>query len=285
MQIKHEVMVPKNSSIIIGGDFDPSTAFKLVKKHFKKWTNPKGWKPFQYEKPPMIKKTHSYVMTKKLIPDPSLRIAFNGPTTKGEPQDTFIADILLSLLNHSASKFHKKFITSGLTLSSGLSFHTQKHAGGLSVYASTQPEKLSKVKKMLHEEIKEWAKPNYFTKEILEDVRNQAIVGHKMETDVPSNFTLTFAFWWAVSDLNYYKSYIPSLQKITLTEVSNFVKKWMIDKPYHESMIMSPEAAKKAGLKDTSKPLIEKHLQAFLDPSGKSKKNKSGKITPSKKGK
>ncbi len=270
MQIKHEVMVPKNSSIIIGGDFEPSSALKLVEKHFKKWDNPKNWKPFQYEKPANIKSNHSYTMLNPLITEPSVRIAFNGPTTKDNPQDTYAADALISLLNHSSSKFNKKFITSGFALGAGLSYHTQKHSGELTVYGSTQPEKMKKLKKALYDEIKLWSNKNYFSQEILDDVKRQLIVNHKMETDVPSEFTLTFAFWWAVGGLDYYNSYIPNLQKITLEQVAAFAKKWFQNQPHHESIILSPSAAKKAGLSDTSKPLVKKHLQAFLFPKGKS---------------
>jgi len=208
-------------------------------------------------------------MLHPLITQPNIRIAFNGPTTKLQPQDTYAADVMISLLNHSGSKFHKKFITSGLALSAGLGFSTQKHSGELVVNGSTQPEKLAKLKKALYEEIKLWSREDYFSQDILDDVRRQLIVGHKMETDVPSEFTLTLAFWWAVSDLDYYNSYIPSMQKITLKQVAAFAKKWFQNKPYHESIILSPPAAKTAGLKDTSKALVKKHLQAFLFPKGK----------------
>lgn len=262
MKIKDQVFVPANSAILVSGDFSREKLDALVRKYFDGWENPKDWQPVKQPALPPFPATQDIVMTHKDARDVRMQFTFKGPRARFEPQDSFAADVLISLLNQRTGKFYKKYLDTGLTHFASLSYYTQSHAGELDLYAGTAPEQALKVKEMLLKEPKEWLKKDYFTPEQLEDVRRNLTVSHQFEVNKPSDYVKTLAFWWAVTGLDYYNDYIPNLRKITLDDVRAFVKKWMIDKPSVQTMFLSPEDAKQIGVKDSAAPLVTRYLKS-----------------------
>src|SRR5690606_36036033 len=123
-QIKDEVFVPSNSALLIAGDFNTKDAMALVKKHFANWKDPKGWKPVTRPAFPTFPKTTSFVMSRPNVQNATVQIVLDGPKARQKPEDSFAADVLISLLSHKSGKFYKKFIDSGLTYNAGLSYYT-----------------------------------------------------------------------------------------------------------------------------------------------------------------
>jgi zinc protease len=265
LKIKDEVFVPANCALIIGGDFDPAKVTKLVDKYFANWKNPDGWKfPTRPEFPP-FPKTQLVTMTNPEVSTPSIRYTFNGPKARSQPEDSFAADILISLLDQPTGKFYKKFVDSGLTLHSGISYMTQSQAGETVLFASVKADRLLEAEKKLLAETAEWAKDGYFAESELETVRRSLLVGHKRELNQPSNYVRSsLGFWWAIAGLEYYDSYLDNLGKTTVKDVQRYVTKYLLEKDYIGMRLLSPEDAKKIGLKDDSDALVKKHLAAYL---------------------
>lgn len=265
LKIKDEVMVPSNSALLVSGDFVPAELEKLVKKHFSNWKDPKDWKPITRPAFQKFPNTQSFVMTRPNVQNASTQITFQGPRARQDVADSFAADVLIHLLEHSNGKFYKKFIDSGLTFDAGFSYYTQSQAGELDIRATAKPEDIVKVQAMLLDEIKEWVKEDYFTADQLEDVRRNLLINHKRELNEPSSYIKSLTFWWGVTGLEYYDGYLESLRKTGLPEIRAFVKKWLIDKPYIAGTLLSPKDAKDAKIKDTAQPLVEKLLGVYKD--------------------
>ena len=259
-QIKDEVMVPANSALIIAGDVEESKVKEYVDKYFAEWKNPKDWKAPVKAKFQPFPETLSIITTAKHLPTPSVSIQFNGPLVSDDPKATFAADIFAGLIDHSNSKFTKKFIDSGIAFSASGGYYTQNGAGEMSLYASAKPENILKVRDMLLAEIEEWKNPDYFPEAHLEDVRRQLKISHLKSVNSPSSYAKTLGFWWAVTGLDYYRNYIPQLLDVTRDDVVDFVKTWMVDKPYVSAVALSPENAKEAGIEPNSKELEDKYL-------------------------
>ncbi len=272
-KIKDEVFVPSNSAILIGGDFDKTKIVAMIKKYFKDWKDPKDWKPIKSPAFPPFPKTKSFVMTRDHVRTANVSITFAGPKARKQPADTFAADVLINLLNHKSGKFYKKFIDSGDALAAGLSYYTQSQAGEVRLYGSATPEKIVKIKKMLLEEMPKWIEPGYFTKSQLDDVRRRLVIDHKREINKPSAYTKTMAFWWTITGLDYYGSYLDNLNRTGISEVQAFVKKWMLDKQHIDGILISPEGAVTAKLKDSSKDLVKKYLSQYEMDKPKNRKN------------
>jgi len=262
-QIAQEVFVPANGAIIISGDVDPRTIKTLVDKNFDGWKTPDSWKPVDRGSFPAFPKKTDIVKTHALAQNVSQQITWKGPRVLVEKEDTWAIDVLIQLLEHRSGNFFKKYIDSGMTLSSGFSYHTQGRAGELVLFAMSSPENAAKAKAALLKEPLEWAKPGYFTNAQLDDVRRRLTIGYKMELNKPSAYGKTLAFWWATAGLNYYEGYLDHMQKVSLKDVQEIVKKYLIDKPYVAVALLSPKDAEIAKYTDNSAAYVEQFLKNY----------------------
>jgi zinc protease len=259
LKIKDEVMVPANSALLVAGDVNNARVVELARKYFSKWQNPKEWRRPSTGGFGRLSSSTEFVMTRPNVQNAQVKITFNGPTVRENVRDTFSADVMLTMLGNKTGKFYKKFIDSGLTFGAGMYFPTQNEAGELILYAITKPANAKKVQKMLLVETKEWQKPGYFTDVQLEDVRRSLSIDHKREVNQPTEFVKTLAFWWAITGLDYYASYLDNLRSTLLADLQKFSQNYFKDKHYVASILLSPENAKQAGLVDNSVELMKKH--------------------------
>lgn len=263
-QIKKEVFVPKNGAIIIGGNISHKNALELAKKYFGSWKNPKDWKFPKRPDLPKFPKSNSYNFSHKLTQDAKLLISYEGPKARIDQKDSFAADMLIGLLNHRGGKFYNKFINSGKTFDAGLSYHTQSHAGEVNIYSHHKPEKNEEVKKELLNEIMLWSKDGYFTADHLEDVKRGLLIGHKMDTAKPSEYVKNLAFWWAVTGLDYYGDYISNLNKVSIKDIQEFVKKYLINKPHIDTTLYNESDAEKLKVDLNGDKFINENLKEYL---------------------
>ncbi len=258
--MKDAVFVPKNSALLIAGDFNPKELQKTVRKIFNSWSNPKGWTPPKPKPFPRFPKSNSVIMTSNKTRNVAIRWTYNGPKARISPKDTYAADVLISLLNLKTGKFHKKYIESGQALAAGLSYYTQSQAGEVKLYGYTNADKAAQLRKDLAAAPKEWLQADYFSPSELDDVKRSLKIGRLYNLNKPSEYIKNLAFWWAVTGLNYYGDYLDNLLTTDISDVRNFIKKYLIDKNRIETIFLSPSDAKTMGVKDNSAPLIKKHL-------------------------
>ena len=258
LRIKKEVFVPKNSAILVGGDFDPTKLNQLVKKYFSDWKNPPNWKLPSHPQWPKFPQSQELVVTHPQAQNVILAMTYNGPRAKEDIKATFAADMLITLLNQRSGKFYRKYMDSGLTLGASLGYHTQAQTGELHVSAQVKAENAKKVKKMLLKEPMQWLKKDYFSDKEIENAKRSLLVNRKYEINKPSEYVKNLAFWWAITGLDYYQNYLPNLQKVSRKDIQDFVKKYFQDKSVITSYFLSPDEAKKLDLKDNSKKFMNK---------------------------
>ena len=260
LTIRDRVFVPSNCALVVVGDVDPKKAKALAQKHFATWRNPKDWKPFSSPDFPAFPETTDFIMTRPHLENAAVDITFSGPRVRNNPKDSYPADMLVTLVGHRSGKFYKKFVDSGLTFTAGFGFHTQSQTGELQLFAETKAENVAKAKADLLAEIPEFGKEGYFSESQLEDVKRSLAIDRKKEMNQPSEYAKHLAFWWAVTGLTYYDTYLENLRKVTLADVRDFVQRYLIGKSYVTSILLSPENAKKANLTDNSAPLMAKYF-------------------------
>jgi zinc protease len=263
LQIKRDVFVPKNTALVIAGDVDPSTIKASVEKYFQHWTTPENWSPVDRGPFPNFPNTIDIVKTNPLAQNVNQQITWKGPKVLVEKKDTWAIDVLIQLLEHRSGTFFKKYIDSGLTLNSGFTYHTQGRAGELVMYSMSTAENAAKAKSELLLEPNLWLAPDYFTKSQLEDVRRKLTIEYKMELNKPSAYAKTLAFWWATAGLDYYQGYLPSMEKVTIQDVQAVVKKYLINKPYVATTLLSPKDSGIAKIPDNSAELSAKLLKNY----------------------
>jgi zinc protease len=263
LDIKKEVFVPQNSAIVISGALEVDKTKAAVEKHFASWTSEKNWKPIVPAAFPKFPESTDITMLEPNAQNALIQMTWQGPSTRKNAQDTYETDVLIGLLQHRSGKFYEKFVDSGLTFETAFSYHTQGQTGELSIYSSLPAAQVESVKKMLAAEFKNWNQTSYFTEEQLTDVKRKLTVSHKFAQNRPSSFAKDIAFWWSVAGLDYYDSYISTMQKITIKQVTGFVDRWLIGKPYITTTLVNAADAEKTKIKDTSKEWADKFLKNY----------------------
>lgn len=246
--MKDEVFVAKNSALLLSGDFQPKQAKKLVERYFRKWKNPENWQAPKQNEFPDYPSEAQLVAIHPQASQPRFSLSFEGPKARQRPEDTYAADVLVSLLALPTGRFYQTYVESGLTTYAGLSYYTQSQAGEVHLSSSPRVEHFDKVRKALVEEPKNWLKPDYFSEEQLSDVKRSLRIGHMYGLNKPSEYVKTLAFWWSITGLDYYQNYLSKLQQVSLDDVRSFIRRYLIDQPFVSSTLVSPQDASHLGL-------------------------------------
>jgi zinc protease len=239
--IKDRYYVPNNSALILAGDITPERGFQLAQEVFGDW--PKGADPFATPapNPPPLTKS-SAVIVEQPVNGAALYIAWQGPSVTTDPAATYAADVLSTVLGNPSSKFQKRLVDSGLTFGVGVNYVTLAHVGPISVFAQTTPDKALAAQKAIMEEIVKFGDEDYVTPQELAAAQRQLGIQALYGREQVSEYAHTVGFWWAVAGLDYYRSYVPNMQKVTRADLAAYAKKYIIGKPHVVSLLVSPQA-------------------------------------------
>jgi zinc protease len=252
--IKDRFYVPNNSALILSGDITPARGFQLAEQIFGDW--PRGGNPFTTPapNPPALTKSSS-VIVEKPVNGAALYMVWQGPSVTGDPAATYAADVLSTVLANPTSKFQKRLVDSGLTFGVGLSYYTQAHVGPISVFAQMTPDKALEARKAIMEEIAKLGDENYITQKELTAAQTQLGIQALYGREQASEYAHTVGFWWAVTGLDYYRDYVPNMQKITRADLASYAKKYIIGKPHVTALLLSPADRQKLNI--TSAQLMD----------------------------
>jgi zinc protease len=252
--IKNRFYVPNNSALILSGDITPQQGFQLAEKIFGDW--PRGADPFATPapNPPPLAKNAS-VIVEQPVNGAALYVAWQGPSVTADPAATWAADALSTIISNPASSFQKRLVDSGLTFGVSLSYYTQAHIGPITLFAQTTPEKVLEARKAVMEELVKMGDENYITPQELKAAQTQLGIQALYQREQASEYAHTVGFWWAVTGLDYYRNYVPNMQKLTRADIASYVRKYIIGKPHVTAVLMSPADRTKLGL--TSAQLMD----------------------------
>ena len=252
--IKDRFYVPNNSALILSGDITPARGFQLAEQIFGDW--PRGGNPFTTPapNPPALTRSSS-VVVEQPVNGAALYMVWQGPSVTGDPAATYAADVLSTVLANPTSKFQKRLVDSGLTFGVGLSYYTQAHVGPISVFAQLMPDKALEARKAIMEEIAKLGDENYITQKELTAAQTQLGIQALYGREQASEYAHTVGFWWAVTGLDYYRDYVPNMQKITRADLASYAKKYIIGKPHVTALLLSPADRQKLNI--TSAQLMD----------------------------
>jgi zinc protease len=244
--IKNKFYIPNNSALILSGDITAARGFQLAQQILGDW--PRGTDPFitPAPNPPPLTKSSS-VIVEQPVNGAALYMAWQGPSVTADPASTWAADILSSVISNPSSKFQKRLVDSGLTFGVGLSYYTQAHVGPITVFAQTTPDKVLQARKAITDEIARMGDPSYFTAKELAAAQQQIAIQALYQREQASEYAHTVGFWWAVTGLDYYRNYVPNMQKLKPAALSAYVRKYIIGKPHVTSLLVSPADRTKFG--------------------------------------
>lgn len=252
--IKDRFYVPNNSALILSGDITPARGFQLAEQIFGDW--PRGGDPFTTPapNPPALTKSSS-VIVEKPVNGAALYMVWQGPSVTADPAATYAADVLSTILANPTSKFQKRLVDSGLTFGVALNYYTQAHVGPISIFAQMTPDKALEARKAIMEEIAKLGDENYVTQKELSAAQTQLGIQALYGREQASEYAHTVGFWWAVTGLDYYRNYVPNMQKVTRADLASYAKKYIIGKPHVTALLLSPADRQKLNI--TSAQLMD----------------------------
>jgi zinc protease len=245
--IKNRFYIPNNSALILSGDITPERGFALAQRIFGDW--PRGPDPFvtPAPNPPPLQQNRA-VIVEKPVQAVTMYMAWDGPSVKTDPRATYAADVLSTVIGNPTSKYYKRLVDSGLTFGTSLSYYTLAHTGPIQAFAQLAPDKVLEAQRVILEEIRKFDDPGYITEDELAAAREQLRVQTLYQREQSSEFAHTVGFWWAVAGLDYYRTYLANMQKVTRADIASFARTYLIGKPFVTGVLISPEARKQLGL-------------------------------------
>jgi zinc protease len=243
-EIQHRYYVPNNSALILAGDVTPATGFRLATEIFGDW--PRGEDPFAtpIPDPPPLAKTKA-VTVEQPVEAATLVLRWDGPSVTRDPASTYAADVLSAILNKRTSALSKRLVDSGLAYFANLGYYTLAHTGPISLFLQVDPAKAVDAKRALLEEITKMGDSTYVTPQELADAQTELGIQSLYEREQTSQWAHTIGFWWSVAGLDYYRNYVPNMQRVSRSDLARYARTYLVGKPYVVGLMMNPDAFKK----------------------------------------
>ena len=243
-EIQHRYYVPNNSALILAGDVTPANGFRMATEVFGDWA--RGEDPFAtpIPDPPPLTKTKA-VVVEQPVEAATLVLKFDGPSVTRDPASTYAADVLSSILNKRTSALSKRLLDSGLAYYANLSYYTLAHTGPISLFLQVDPAKALDAKRALLEEVTKMGDSTYVTQQELADAQTELGIQALYEREQTSEWAHTIGFWWSVAGLDYYRNYVPNMQRISRSDLAQYARTYLVGKPYVVGLMMNPDAFKK----------------------------------------
>ncbi len=240
--IQNKYYYPNNSMIVVAGDVKHDEIFGKVEGVFGDW-KPSDFDPFQKWPIPEfepLKGVTNFVTINENAQVPIFLTGYHGPDTRKDLKATYAADVFSYILSQASSKLQKDLVESGLAYQVNVGYQTCKYTGPINIILVPNPEKVNEAWKVLWENVAMWADPNYYTDEQLETAKNLLAIQDAYGKESTSEFTHLVTYWWCSASIDYYTNYVANLQKVTKEDIANYVKKYIIDQPHVNGLLLSP---------------------------------------------
>ena len=246
MVIKDKYYFPNNSILVIAGDVKHDQAFAFAKKIYDNWA-PSSFDPFEkYPIPDFKPLTQSeyFIKESSIAQTPYMVITWHGPEYRKDSAATLYADLFSTALNLNSSKWKQALIDKGLALYAGLSYTTNRYVGPIQIFVVPNPAKMKECYTEVMNQVAHFSDPDYLTDDQLQTAKESLIRNQIRATEKPSGLASQLTIWWASTSLNYYTDYIDNLQKVTRQDITNYINRYIKDKPYVAGMIINSEMNK-----------------------------------------
>lgn len=239
--IKNKYYWPNNSVLVIAGDVKVDEAFSSAEDIFGSW-KASPFDPFKKWPIPEFKpltKNDFYIIESTKMPVPYMLFSWHGPDTRNDIPGTYAADVFSFIVNQNGSKLKKALINSGLAQDASVNYYTQKYTGPISFMVSPNPNKIKECYEEVLKQIALWDEEDYLSEVQIERAKRLLSISQVERREVTSDYAHLLSFWWASASVDYYTHYEENLNKITRTDLLNYVRKYIKNKPFCAGMIIN----------------------------------------------
>lgn len=239
--IQSRYYVPNNSALIVTGDVNPDSIFKLAEELFGDW--PKSEDPFKkfplVEHPPLTK-SEGVIVTQP-VQNVFVQLNWQGPSIGKDDAATYAADVFSFIIRQPDSRFQRAMVDSGLTTNSNIGYYTQRNVGPIQAIMVTSPEKAKAAVNALYGEIAQFDKPGYYTDAELENAKTLLEADDLFSREKLSEYGRTLSFWWSTTGIDYFRGYHKNLRATTREDIAKYIRTYIQNKPRIGVALISPE--------------------------------------------
>ena len=245
--IQRQYYVPNNTALILSGDITPARGFKLAADVLDDW--PRGADPFAtpIPNPPPLTRSLAIVVEKP-VRSVGLMLRWQGPSVTTDPEATYAADVLSAVVANPASRFQKRLVERGLSFGVQVNYYTLAKTGPITAFGQTTPGNVLALQQAIVQEFARLLDTTYITAAELAGAQQQLGIQALYEREQPNEWAHTVGFWWSVASLDYYRNYVPNMQRVSRTDIARYVRTYIVGKPFVVGVLISPQARAQARL-------------------------------------
>ncbi|MFL6468117.1 MAG: M16 family metallopeptidase [Pyrinomonadaceae bacterium] len=247
--IQGRYYVPNNSALVVTGDVDPETVFKLAKQYFGDWqarpVDP--FKEFPLVEHPPLTKSDGFIVEQP-VQNVLIQIGWHGPSIGKDNAATYAADVFSFIVTQPDSRFQRNLVDSGLAAGVEIGYYTQRNVGPVVVTLVTSPDKAKAALKAVYAEIAQFDKPTAYTDAELQNAKTILESRDLFEREKLSEYAHTLGFWWSSTGIEYFSGYHQNLRAITREDTDRYIRTYVQNKPHIGVALLSKESQAIAGL-------------------------------------
>ena len=227
--IKNKFYYPNNCLLIIAGDVDHLEIFPKVENIYGSWKSSAfdPAKEFPIPEIELLKKNSRVVIESQLAESPLLVIRWQGPDMRNDIQGTYTADVFSYILNQRMSKLTQALQETGLANGIQINYYSQKYVGPITFSVSPNPAKIRECYQAMQKELDQWDDDSYITDKQLERAKKILYITQVEEREEVERYVHLLSFWWACASTDYYTFYRENMDKVTRTDIKNYVRKYI----------------------------------------------------------
>jgi len=241
MIIKDKYYHPNNSILVICGDVKPDAAFAFAKKIYGDWKH-SGFNPHEKYPIPEFKqlvKTDYNIQTSSIAETPFMMLQWLGPEYRNDSAATLAADVFSTILGLNSSKWQQALIDKRLASFTNVAYQTCRYVGPIRALILPSPPKMKECYEEILKQVNRWADDDYFTDVQLQTAKEILLRNKIRNEEKPSQQASGLTAWWCSTSLDYGTDYDDNMQKLTRQDIQQYLKKYIIGKPFIAGMIIN----------------------------------------------
>jgi zinc protease len=240
--IQRKYYVPNNLALIVTGDVTADSIFAAARRLLGNW--PRAADPFVTDPIPPVPALagNKAVIVEQPVNTVLVLLQWHGPGAHADVPATYAADVFSDVLNQPGSRFQRRLVDSGLWQSISVNYYTLNQVGPITIGGAVAPGKVREAIAALDRELLEVVKPGYITSDAVDGVKRQRIVGTLEGLERSSGFAHQLGFWWAVTGLDYFFSYVDTMAAQTPDDLRRYASRYILGKARVTGVLLSPDA-------------------------------------------
>ncbi len=231
--IQKRYYVPNNAILVVTGDVKADDVFVMADRMYAGWTRAEDpFKRYPIPEHPPLRRSEVLVQAQP-VENFNASMDLIGPSTIGaHVDDTYAADLLQALVSDSGSKFQKDLVDSGVCVSAGLWYYTQRHTGEVGIDFEAAPDKTDACVSAVVAELPKLEAADYFTDEELRNAAYRIEVGRAQSRETTGGRAHAITGAWASSSLDYDAGYEAKVRAVTRAGIAGFLDRWVLKRPF-----------------------------------------------------